>query len=60
MLPNNGLPDKNGISKSETGALDAGQCDGQWFAQGALFERNIVRKTVQPLRRMKVPAGQGA
>lgn len=54
------LPDKDGISESETGTLNAGQCDGERFTQRALFERNIVRKTVEPLRRVKVPPGQCA
>lgn len=57
MLPADTLPDENGIPESETRALDASQRDGQGFAQGALFERNIIRKAMEPLRRMKVPAG---
>jgi hypothetical protein len=57
MLSVDTLPDEDGIPESETGALDASQRDCQGFAQGALFERNIIRKAMEPLRRMKVPAG---
>lgn len=32
------LPDKDGISESESGAFDARKCDGERLAQRAFFE----------------------
>jgi hypothetical protein len=54
------LPDQGRVSEAQTDTIYGSESNCKRFAKSAFFKRHVVRKTVEPGGRVKVPTAKGS